>query len=554
MMFYNFLLQERCGEVKTIHKGPHQDLYEYKRFQNKKLKVSEREEFPPVDNVWKNQVNWKGFQWTIQPFESSRALTLIRKDEKGKIIRIPFPKELRLPEKKSPILYGGRLKLFYLCDQGVKKENNDLRYHETDEQQKLYCSTNFKQAMDHAQSEKPVEGVGKRRILPASFSHGKRCYSERYYDAMAVVLARQRPDLFITVTGTTQCHELERLRDGRSKDDLVDLANRIFSIKLKRFLHDVVKNQIFGRIVGEIWIIEYQKRGIPHAHICLCLDRRDKLKKGSDFERANDFVDQMIWAEIPVDDGEKKRPMGWRYGDIDRKDRWCYNEIVDPDRSDVNIRDDEDEEQIKMENLMEELGQKEMSRFNINATGSTLDNESDVEMEFDNSQKRNEPERMIQEVCDTEEQLGSDEENMLEEDDGNIVKKSKIIQEFCDDEDSWYADEKCGEEPLSRPHLIREKYESSDEEDDEDDTIDSLLRGLEEEEEQEDIIKSNPEETWKSGMEDPEDIEISDDDSDVPEYVDFQFSYFLISFKYFKKKCKKNFMNLNLKKVKFNIQ
>ena len=113
--------------------------------------------------------------------------------------------------------------------------------------------------MDMAMSEQKVENVGKRKILPSSFTYGKRCYSQRYYDAMAVVLARQRPDLFITVTGTIQSDELRRLRDGRSKADLVCIANRIFAIKLKRFLHDVVKKQIFGRVVGEIWIIESKK-------------------------------------------------------------------------------------------------------------------------------------------------------------------------------------------------------------------------------------------------------------------------------------------------------
>ena len=42
---------------------------------------------------------------------------------------------------------------------------------------------------------------------------------------MAVCLAKSRPDLFITMTGTTITKELYRLRDGRSDNELVELAN-----------------------------------------------------------------------------------------------------------------------------------------------------------------------------------------------------------------------------------------------------------------------------------------------------------------------------------------
>ena len=44
---------------------------------------------------------------------------------------------------------------------------------------------------------------------------------------MAVCLAKSRPDLFITMTGTTITKELYRLKDGRSKNELVELANSI---------------------------------------------------------------------------------------------------------------------------------------------------------------------------------------------------------------------------------------------------------------------------------------------------------------------------------------
>ena len=93
---------------------------------------------------------------------------------------------------------------------------------------------------------------------------------------MAVCLATQKPDLvhyyllvlfdpiyveFVTVTGHGAWDEVYRLRDGRERDDMIDLINRVFKLKLDCLLKDIVKKQIFGKVVGRIWVIEYQKRG-----------------------------------------------------------------------------------------------------------------------------------------------------------------------------------------------------------------------------------------------------------------------------------------------------
>ena len=103
-MFYNFLLQERAGGIPTTSKGPHQDLYEYKYRKNKNLKKCHREKLPSTDAVWNKKVNWNGYEWTIRPHPTSRTLTLERLDEKEKVIRVPFPEELRMPEKKVALL------------------------------------------------------------------------------------------------------------------------------------------------------------------------------------------------------------------------------------------------------------------------------------------------------------------------------------------------------------------------------------------------------------------------------------------------------------------
>ena len=68
---------------------------------------------------------------------------------------------------------------------------------------------------------------------------------------MAVCLAKSQPDLFITMTGTTITKELYRLRDGRSDNELVELANStMFSNEYYCFVS--LRNLCFEtrRIVG----------------------------------------------------------------------------------------------------------------------------------------------------------------------------------------------------------------------------------------------------------------------------------------------------------------
>ncbi len=49
-------------------------------------------------------------------------------------------------------------------------------------------------------------------------------------------------------------------------NDRPDIISRVFKMKLKYFLDDIIKNQIFGIVTGHIHVIKFQKRGLPHAH------------------------------------------------------------------------------------------------------------------------------------------------------------------------------------------------------------------------------------------------------------------------------------------------
>ena len=140
--------------------------------------------------------------------------------------------------------------------------------------------------------------VGKKVILPASFTGGPRDQSRRYHDAMAIVRRLGKPSLFITMTCNPHWDEIMLCMLGMLPADRPDIVARVFNLKLAQLLEELKKDGIFGRCVASMHVIEFQHRGLPHAHILLVLD--------NDFKQPHE-VDAFVTAELPV---EPKEPKG----------------------------------------------------------------------------------------------------------------------------------------------------------------------------------------------------------------------------------------------------
>jgi len=138
-----------------------------------------------------------------------------------------------------------------------------------------------------------LSNVGNRSILPSSFKGGPREMWQLYQDAMAIVRYYGKPDLFITMTCNPLWPEITaELFPGQTTQDRPELVSRVFKLKLNALLHDLTKKKVFGKAVAFIYVIEFQKRGLPHAHILIILDSRDKPRTPTD-------IDSMVCAEIP---------------------------------------------------------------------------------------------------------------------------------------------------------------------------------------------------------------------------------------------------------------
>ncbi|WJX83022.1 DNA helicase [Trifolium repens] len=113
-------------------------------------------------------------------------------------------------------------------------------------------------------------------------------------DAMALCKKFGYPDLFLTVTCNPKWDEIQRhlSKSNNYSPYRPDITCRVFHVKLNDMMNDFRKGQFFGRVVASVYTIEFQKRGLPHAHILLWLDEKDKLE-------SPESINSVISAELP---------------------------------------------------------------------------------------------------------------------------------------------------------------------------------------------------------------------------------------------------------------
>lgn len=109
------------------------------------------------------------------------------------------------------------------------------------------------------------------------------------------------PDLFITFTCNPKWDEIKNaLLKDQQPSDRPDIVTRVFYIKLKALLEDIEKNEIFGQVAVITHVVEFQKRGLPHAHILIILKSPDRLNSDPI------LIDQCVSAEIPDPNEDKE--------------------------------------------------------------------------------------------------------------------------------------------------------------------------------------------------------------------------------------------------------
>jgi hypothetical protein len=151
-------------------------------------------------------------------------------------------------------LLFGRLTSEYLCDMYSRIEEERLQFIR-------------KGRLHEAREGDPdIDDEDIDIRLPVSFLGSKEWSSSETADALALAREYGPPSMFITMTCNPEWPEIvSRLRPTQTAYDIPIIVIRVFKRRLQRLLE--LLNTKFGHVLYIIYVIEFQKRGFPHAHI-----------------------------------------------------------------------------------------------------------------------------------------------------------------------------------------------------------------------------------------------------------------------------------------------
>ena len=193
----------------------------------------------------------------------------------------------------SRFLNLGRITQQFVVDQWVKIESTRLYF--IRKNQHTLRTELYKGSMDYLQNKSIKENakIGRMIILPSSFEGSARNMKQNFIDSTVLIQEFGKPTYFLTMTCNGEWDEiLENIEPHENASDRPDIVVKVFEGKLKALIRDLTENHILGRCIAYTYVIEFQKRGLPHAHILIWIHNDDKIRNGDD-------VDKHVSAEIP---------------------------------------------------------------------------------------------------------------------------------------------------------------------------------------------------------------------------------------------------------------
>ena len=156
----------------------------------------------------------------------------------------------------------------YIVDAYASVEEDRLQYIRKNQQN---LRSEIYQGIQDAvtKGDNDAKVIGKRIILPSSHTGSPRYMIQNYQDAMTICRHYENPDLFITFTCNPKRPEISRaftIIPGQRPKDIPDIISKIFKMKLDNILSVIKSSEIFGTIITDLYVVEFQKRGLPHCY------------------------------------------------------------------------------------------------------------------------------------------------------------------------------------------------------------------------------------------------------------------------------------------------
>ncbi|KAL3110874.1 hypothetical protein niasHT_014811 [Heterodera trifolii] len=180
---------------------------------------------------------------------------------------------------------------------------NRIERNELDHLKAIQAKKNYRQIMAReyiAAMEKgvrqqgPNAKLGRVFLMPQTFAGSRQYYQGKYADLMTMVRHLGAPTWFVTFTGNPKWPEIdEALRVRQNYAHRPDIVCRIFMDKAAEFIRDVTERGVLGKVAGWCYSVEHQKRGMPHIHMLLILERGVRIDTAQQ-------VDEYVSARIPT--------------------------------------------------------------------------------------------------------------------------------------------------------------------------------------------------------------------------------------------------------------
>jgi hypothetical protein len=184
-----------------------------------------------------------------------------------------------------------QLALEYYCDLWAQNEARTASFHALPSQQLKYRMARKCAIEDQIYNAGNVVDASVPMVLPGTFVGSAKWYHMLYLDALTLPQRFHCPDLFITFTCNPKWAEIQReLPLGQCYRDHPDIVARVFWLKFKAMMADIVEHKIFGEVQGFVWRIEWQARGLPHVHLLIILVTPIRTVRA---------IDSVVSAEVP---------------------------------------------------------------------------------------------------------------------------------------------------------------------------------------------------------------------------------------------------------------
>ena len=184
----------------------------------------------------------------------------------------------------------GRLLNEWLVNMFCRMEDERLALIRRDQSQRIATRAELTGVLSDASAA--AGATGRTYHLPSSVPGSPRHLRRLRVDALELARRRGPPTYFITLTCNPYWPEIvDSLHPGQTAADRPDLVVRVFHARLEKMMA-FLKHDFCGDRRYVIRVIEYQRRGLPHAHIAIALASPPTTPEG---------VNAVISCELPQD-------------------------------------------------------------------------------------------------------------------------------------------------------------------------------------------------------------------------------------------------------------